>query len=256
MGAVTPRRGDTGCRCGDRWSTGDQFKTYRTGTHKSTSVSRTRSAAALVVDRWLRLAGRLAAAGRSTVGVVRAGPSAGRDRRAASPVVGVVLVVALVVIVAASIGWAGLGFSEQLREPAPNVAESNAEFVADTGISGQIIRLTHVAGDSMEISNIEISVDAECADGDAQGRIVALPPDGNSLDAENIEGTDFFDESSFRSNRTVLRSDTTNMFSAGEFIQFRMISTACEVPAGNDITVRVIHTPSESIVIKETLTAS
>ena len=215
-------------------------------------MKRTRSAAALVVDRWLRPAGRLAAVDDAA----RAGRSAGRDRRAASPVVGVVLVVALVVIVAAGVGWAGLGFSEQLREPAPNVAESNGEFVADPGITGQIVRLTHVAGDSMAISNIEILVDAECADGDAQGRIVSLPPDGNSLNAENIEGTDFFDESSFRSDRTVLRSDTTNTLSAGEFIQFRMISGACEVPAGNKVSVRVIHTPSESVVIEEILTAS
>ncbi|WP_253738720.1 type IV pilin N-terminal domain-containing protein [Halohasta salina] len=218
-------------------------------------MNTTHPAVALVVDRWPRPTSRLAAVGRSTGGAGGAGRPGDCDR-ATSSVIGIVVLVAMVLIVAATVGWAGLGFSEQLREPAPNVAESNAKFVADSGITGQIVRLTHVAGDSIAVSNIEILVDAECDDGDAQGRVVALPPDGNSLDAENIEGTDFFDESSFRSDRTVLRSDTTNTLSAGEFIQFRMISGTCEVPAGNKVTVRIIHMPSDSVVIKEMLTAS
>jgi len=214
----------------------------------------------LVVDRWLRLAGRLAAVGDA----VRAGRSAGRDRRAASPVIGVVVLVAMVLLVAATVGWAGLGFSEQLREPAPNIAESNGKLIADSGYSGQIIEIRHVAGDSVNVKNMEVAVTAETGDERKTARIVGLPldygsPTGNPIQPRNLKYGDesIIARSGGGYDHGVLHEDNRNVFDAGSAFAFRIKSTGSGITlnSGDTVTVRVIHTPSNSVIIKEELTA-
>jgi len=219
-------------------------------------VKRTRSAAALVVDRWLCPAGRLAAAGDAA----RAGRSAGSDR-AASPVVGVVVLVAMVLIVAATVGWAGLGFSEQLREPAPNVAESTGNLETQVGANDGIVRITHVAGESVNVENIEIVVDATSACGKRE-RLINLPEKGTysgRFDDSNVESewiNNSMIDGGFNANLGVLDSRTSNTFDAGSSFEFRITGGKCQLEPGDTITVRVIHTLSESVVIEKELTAS
>ncbi|MFC6864395.1 hypothetical protein ACFQGE_13115 [Halomicroarcula sp. GCM10025817] len=71
-----------------------------------------------------------------------------------------------------------LGFTEDLDEPAPNVAQSSGAFIPQDGNSGGVVKLTHVDGESVAISDIEIAVRAECEAGTRQGRIVN-PPAGS-----------------------------------------------------------------------------
>lgn len=205
----------------------------------------------------------MAAAGRAGAGVC-AERSAGVDRRAASPVIGVVALVAMVLIVAATVGWAGLGFSEQIREPAPNVAESSGKLIADTDVNGQIVKMTHISGDSIDVKNIEIAVTAKTDDSRKKARIINLPldygtPTGNPIQPKNLK----YDEGSMIAkaggsyDHGVLHEDNKNVFDAGSAFAFRIKSGSSGIVlnSGDTVTVRVIHLPSKSVIIKKELTA-
>lgn len=113
--------------------------------------------------------------------------------------------VAIVVILAATISVFALGFTDDTNQPGPIVGQSSGELLAfEGGSDEQIVRITHIAGDSITVSNIEISVRAECKDGTKQGRIVNLPAeDGNDIDENDdgqsqIEGENIFSQSSLK----------------------------------------------------------
>jgi len=122
--------------------------------------------------------------------------------RAVTPVISTILVVVIVVILAATVSVALLGITEYLTEPAPIVTDTTGEFEAGPGTDTQIVRITHVAGDSIEVENIEIIVRASGPGSKlpVETRIVNLPgqkgsdyctnrgyPQGR-LSANNIQG--------------------------------------------------------------------
>jgi len=63
------------------------------------------------------------------------------DRRGVSPVVSTILVVAIVVILAATISVAVFDTTENINEPAPNIAESSGEFVPQDGTVVELLNL-------------------------------------------------------------------------------------------------------------------
>jgi len=76
------------------------------------------------------------------------------DKRAVSPVIGVILMVAITVILAAVIGAFVLGFGGQLSNTAP---QASFEFsYTDTG-EGKNVTIVHGGGDTLTASQIEIS---------------------------------------------------------------------------------------------------
>lgn len=173
---------------------------------------------------------------------------------------------AVVVIVAASVSVFTFGVADDLREPAPAVGQSSGELLAfEGGSDEQIVRITHVAGDPITVSDIEISVRAECKDGTKQGRIVNLPAgSGNNIDSGQIEGDDIFDGSSLNTidnkvdgvsnGGALLHGD--GRYTASESIIFRIKKGSCEITTGSQVTVEIVHTPTNSVVIEETLTAT
>ncbi|MFB6083788.1 MAG: type IV pilin [Halorientalis sp.] len=172
--------------------------------------------------------------------------------RAVSPVIANILLVAVVVILAATISVFTLGFTDDANQPGPVVGQSSGELVYDRpGSDDQIVRLTSVAGDSLDVSQLEIAVDATDACG-KQSRIVNLPT--NTLGSENYKGDDIFDYYSPDGGQLDTSADGT--WSAGETVTFRIASTECKLNSGDTIIVRVVHTPTNSVVIKETLTAT
>ena len=77
-----------------------------------------------------------------------------RDDRAVSPVIGVILMVAITVILAAVIGAFVLGFGDQIQETAPNAQISITEIgVDDNGV--QNVTFAHNGGDSFTDENTE-----------------------------------------------------------------------------------------------------
>jgi FlaG/FlaF family flagellin (archaellin) len=54
----------------------------------------------------------------------------------------------------------------------------------------------------------------------------------------------------------VLHEANDNTFTAGTSFEFRLTGGDCAINSGDEVVVRVVHTPTNSVVIKETLTAT
>jgi flagellin-like protein len=74
------------------------------------------------------------------------------EDRAVSPVIGVILMVAITVILAAVIGTFVLGLGDQVSESAPQ-----AQFTFDNPGGGTDVVVTHDGGDAIEAGNMEFS---------------------------------------------------------------------------------------------------
>ncbi|MFB6250934.1 MAG: type IV pilin [Halobellus sp.] len=173
--------------------------------------------------------------------------------RAVSSTIATVLLVAIVVTLAATISVFGFGNVEDLRSPAPVVGESSGELVPQDGNSGGIVRITHLGGDTLQASNLEIVVDAEEACGKT-GRLVNLPASGGDPRPEDeYEGGDYVFDNSYNSVSGPI-GETGGRWDAGETSSFRIAVSECGLDQGETIVVRVVHTPSNSVVIDETLT--
>lgn len=194
--------------------------------------------------------------------------------RATTPVISTIMMVAIVVILAATVSVFALGFGEDLQDPAPLVGQSTGELEPVDGGSGGIITVTHVAGDSVEVEHMEIIVDASDACG-KRTRVVNLSASfsgqyypGNQLDEEN-----------FRQNKQLLAEgflpqfgqekwdarllmDTEddpntvdNTFSSGKSFQLRIASGNCNLNTGDSVSISIVHTPSGSIILDQELAA-
>ena len=88
------------------------------------------------------------------------------EDRAVSPVIGVILMVAITVILAAVIGTFVLGLGDQVSDNAPQASFSfdfsaNGDFNGETGAPGtsDIVNITHEGGETIENSTLEVSGD-------------------------------------------------------------------------------------------------
>ena len=77
------------------------------------------------------------------------------EKRAVSPVIGVILMVAITVILAAVIGTFVLGLGDQVSQSAPQ-AQFTFEFSDDS--TNETIEITHDGGDAIEADQLKISV--------------------------------------------------------------------------------------------------
>ena len=179
------------------------------------------------------------------------------DTRAVTSTVAVVLLVAVTVIVAATVSATVFGVGSDLRRPGPTVAESSGDLAADvSGDDDQTVALTHEAGDTLDVSEIEIVVRA-CG---MQGRLVNLPAQGGDPQptGEYVEGDDLFDNSANSVSGPIGEDEkiVDGRWTAGETETFRIADSECELAPGDRATVRVVHEPTGTVVIKETLTAT
>jgi flagellin-like protein len=187
--------------------------------------------------------------------------------RGLTPVLANILLIAVVVVIAATIGVFALGFTGETTTVAPTVGESDGELVADRpGSDDQIVRITHEAGDTVQVEDMEIVVTA-C---DTTARIVNLPapttrttstPTYLPFDTGNFEGdgTLLSEGQAFGNqewNASVLHEDTTNDFTAGRFFEFRIANGGCSLDAGDTVEVWLVHTPSEAVFVTEEMTAT
>lgn len=174
--------------------------------------------------------------------------------RGISSVVATILLVAVVVVLAATLSVFVFGVADDVDEAAPTVAQSSGGLVTQDGDSGGIVRLTHEGGDSLTASNLEIVVDAREACG-KMGRLVNLPAEGgdpNPTD-EYVHGDDVFDNSHNSVGGPI--GEAGGEWEAGETATFRLAKSECPLESGDTITVHVVHTPTNSVVIEQTLTA-
>jgi len=87
------------------------------------------------------------------------------DDDAVSPVIGVILMVAITVILAAVIGTFVLGLGDQVQSTSPQASftfdyEENAEDVdTSNGVESDVVTITHDGGDAVEDSRLTGAVD-------------------------------------------------------------------------------------------------
>lgn len=172
-----------------------------------------------------------------------------RDR-AVTPVVSTILMVAIVVVLAATISVFFFGVTEDLNETAPNVAQTSGEF--NPGASAQSVRITHIAGKSVPADELEVIVRASGPDVDTEARLVNLPEFDEEKDPENI--ISYFNKE--------IESNDPNTWSVGDTIQFEINVGGAdfrEPPVGSNpdadqLTVLIIHTPSSAVIVRKTFT--
>jgi FlaG/FlaF family flagellin (archaellin) len=170
--------------------------------------------------------------------------------------------VAIVVILAATTSVYVLDLTGDLNDPAPNVAQTSSKFIP--GEDEQKVRVTHVAGDEINVENIEIVVRASGPGVDAEARLVNLPSDDTTLDGQNLKDPDGLISES--GDPRVVVEDVPaddNVWDAGETIIFAINVGGAdfrEPPEGDNpnadkLEVVIVHTPSNAIIVRKTFTA-
>jgi len=106
------------------------------------------------------------------------------DDDAVSPVIGVILMVAITVILAAVIGTFVLGLGDQVQSTAPS-ASFTFDYTADDGSAEGQLQVIHDGGDSIEAQGLSVNTDADFTD--------TTPGDGNGVDTATQDAvyTDF-----------------------------------------------------------------
>ena len=178
--------------------------------------------------------------------------------RALSPAVGVVLLVGLAVVLAATASATALGFADELTGTAPTVAQSSGAYERYAAGGGryteQVIRITHEGGDTLTVADLELVVDASDACGKT-GRLVNLPAEGDDPRpaSEYVRGDDIFDNSANSVEGPIGTGD--GEWSAGETAQFRLAKRACSVDESDRLVVRIVHTPTGAVVVDQPIRA-
>jgi flagellin-like protein len=81
-----------------------------------------------------------------------------RDEDAVSPVIGVILMVAITVILAAVIGTFVLGLGDQVQSSAPNANFQFEYGEFDSGSSGDEVQVTHNGGQDVAYERVSVQV--------------------------------------------------------------------------------------------------
>ena len=179
--------------------------------------------------------------------------------RDGSPVVAVVLLVAVAVLVLGGLySLTALDFGPGGGESAPTVSESDGRLRLAADGSYSTVELTHVAGDTLDVSELELVVSAQSACGKS-GRLVDLPaPGGDPRPAsEYVRGDDIFDTSDDSLTGPIGEDNVTvdGTWPAGETAMFRIDGETCSLDPGNEIIVRISHTPTGAVLTQQRLTA-
>lgn len=184
------------------------------------------------------------------------------DDRAVSPVVGVVVLVGLTLVLAATLSATAFGLSDELTGTAPTVAGSGGTYDRYAGgggrYDGQVVRITHEGGDTLTVADLALVVDASDACGKT-GRLVNLPAEGDDPrpTGRYVRGDDIFDNAANSVEGPIGTGDVDDdgEWSAGETAQFRLATRACRVESGETVVVRIVHAPTDAVVFEQSIGA-
>jgi len=105
---------------------------------------------------------------------------------AVSSVLGVVLMVAITIILAAIVGTFVLGIGEGLTNPTPEVVFDYSTDVNDDDSKKSSVTILHAGGDGLESERLEVTIEGETAW--AGGSDSGPDADGTSTDAGQSDG--------------------------------------------------------------------
>ena len=140
------------------------------------------------------------------------------EERAVSPVIGVILMVAITVILAAVIGAFVLGLGDSVSETAPSAQ-------IDFDYNDVEVTLTHDGGNSFQVSNVELT-----------------GPDGTVSDLEDDPDRAWGDDGTVSAGASVTVTDGNSQSGVDEGETLRVV---WEGDAGSSSTIARSTTPSE-----------
>jgi len=156
--------------------------------------------------------------------------------RAVSPVIGVILMVAITVILAAVIGTFVLGIGDQLADATPQASYD----IDDADATNDQIELTKTGGQDLAFSDLRVVVDVEDKSAEFDLANVANADGDNWRTADTaVIDTSSGTDTTF----TVRNSDTIS------------VASAITLEAGDEVTITIIHKPSGGAVSEPSSTA-
>ena len=144
------------------------------------------------------------------------------EDRAVSPVIGVILMVAITVILAAVIGTFVLGLGDQLGDSAPQASFSTDNVVNDSENDGIDFEIEKTGGQDLTASDLRVTVDGTTTD-----ETVSSALDGSDS-WRTAEVADFDDEG--------------GTLTEGERVEIRIVHD----PSGQAIYATTVTVPAES----------
>lgn len=131
-----------------------------------------------------------------------------------------------------------LGFQTN-SEPAPVVAGSDVVVSGGEAVS---VEVSYLSGERVSFASVAVVVEAECRSGVKSVRITELP----------LEGSDGVPESGSRGEPIVRDLSGVSMDSwvAGSPLRVVLDGDRCDLGSGDAVTVRVVHQPSNSILLE------
>ena len=144
-----------------------------------------------------------------------------KDDRGVSPVIGVILMVAITVILAAVIGTFVLGLGDSLGDSQPT-AQLSVDITPDDTGDGAVIEIEHGGGDTIDTGALRVVV---------------------TSGSDEVEATNEFDS---RFSVGDIQSADFDGTTGGSF----------EAADDDEMRIRIIHTESESILLDRTIEAT
>ena len=185
----------------------------------------------------------------------------GATERSVSPVVAVVLMAAITIVLATTVGAFVLspgGSGGGTQAPAPVTAADIERQTANTFATDNVeIVIGHNGGDNVPVSDLKIITETQCFDDDLlktstkRGTLTNLPLDGLSgVQSENVKGDDIFQFGGGATEAPLSGGD--EKWEAGEKLRFEIDADKCGVPQTAETFVQVIHEPSNSVLVDKT----
>lgn len=169
-------------------------------------------------------------------------PSAEPRCRATSTAVGVALLVGVTVLLAATVGVA-VGM-HGATGATPQAHVTGTLSAADGYPDGQVLALTHEAGDALDPTAVALSI--TFARTGEHARLVGFPT--RRLTAGNVRGPAVFDASYAGVDGAVDAANTDGAWTSGETVEVRIASGKYDVQPGERLQVRVVHEPTNGVV--------
>jgi len=170
------------------------------------------------------------------------------EDRAVSPVIGVILMVAITVILAAVIGTFVLGLGDSLQQ-APqaqiNIDDADGSAPVTDGEVENVLNINHRGGDTIPEGEIRINV---------QG-----PDDDSSQTVWDAGSNENYHYGGEDTNATIrlIDGESPGEFNVGSTITVEADGTPSDVTSNTDFAgewnVQIIHVPSDSILLDQTV---
>ncbi|MFB6120866.1 MAG: type IV pilin [Halobacteriaceae archaeon] len=169
------------------------------------------------------------------------------DKTGVSPVIGVILMVAITVILAAVIGTFVLGLGQNVGNTAPtaSISVQDAQDSTASGSAFDMFVLSHNNGDSLAHDDIKVNIRSTA------GSVIATWESGSwSSGNTDLE---------IQVNGDTANWQSGDSFGVGDSMTIRDTNGTTadtQLSSGTDYVIEIIHVPSESTVVDQTVTLS